>query len=371
MKKTKITNRQMCFLTFGVSLGGSVLVVAALMTSIAKQDAWLGAVATVVLGLPVIWALVFLGRRFPDKNYIECLQTVWGRPVGTVVSGLSLYLWITLSYHIPWYVGDFMTSQSMPETPAYVINLVFIAAVAIAVKYGLQAFSRAFEIFILISASLFLLATVLILPNAKIENLQPFLENGLSPVFKSAFFLFAFIGCPVYTMMMIYPTEAENPKSAGKSILTGYLFSGVISFLAIILSILVLGWQITANTRYPAYRLAKEIELGVVFTRIEFIIFFSWILTQFIIDTLLFYAAVKGIAQLFRLRDHKKLVLPFALVVFVLSGVVFPDVFYQENWITFVWAPYAFIHGAVIPLLTLILYFVRGGKKKFSNSHPS
>jgi spore germination protein KB len=98
---------------------------------------------------------------------------------------------------------------------------------------------------------------------------------------------------------------------------------------------------------------------------------FTWILTQFIINTMLFYSAVKGIAQLFRLKDHKKLVLPFALVVFVLSGVVFPDVFYQENWIVFVWAPYAFIYGFVIPLLTIILYFVRGGKKKFSNSHVS
>lgn len=371
MGKTKITNRQLCFITLGVSLGGSVLVVSALMASIAKQDAWLGAIAAVVFGFPVIWILVFLGRRFPDKNYIECLQSVWGRPVGTVMAVLSMNLWITLSYHISWYVGDFMTSQSMPETPAYVINLVFIAAVAVAVRYGLETISRAFEIFILISASLFLIATVLILPNAKIENLQPVLENGLSVVFKSAFFMSAFVTYPVYTIMMVYPTETGDLKAAGKNMLTGYLFSSIISFLAIILSILVLGWQITANTRYPAFRLAKEIELGVVFTRIEFIIFFSWILTQFIINTMLFYSAVKGIAQLFRLKDHKKLVLPFALVVFVLSGVVFPDVFYQENWIVFVWAPYAFIHGFVIPLLTIILYFVRGGKKKFSNSHVS
>jgi len=193
----------------------------------------------------------------------------------------------------------------------------------------------------------------------------------LPAVFKSAFFMSAFVTYPVYTIMMVYPTETDDLKAAGKNMLTGYLFSSIISFLAIILSILVLGWQITANTRYPAFRLAKEIELGVVFTRIEFIIFFSWILTQFIINTMLFYSAVKGIAQLFRLKDHKKLVLPFALVVFVLSGVVFPDVFYQENWIVFVWAPYAFIHGFVIPLLTIILYFVRGGKKKFSNSHVS
>jgi len=371
MEKTKVTDRQMCFLTFGVSLGGSVLVVAALMASIAKQDAWLGAVATVVLGFPVIWALVFLGRRFPDKNYIECLQTVWGRPIGYVVSGLSVYLWIMLSYHIPWYVGNFMTSQSMPETPAYVINLVFIAAVTVAIRYGLHAFSRASEIFTVISSSLFLIAALLIMPNSKIENLQPVLENGLSPVFESAFFLSTFIVCPIYTVMMVYPTEVDDPKAAGKGILIGFLFSGIISFFSIILSILVLGWPITANTRYPAFRLAKEIELGTIFTRIEFIIFFSWILTQFIINTMLFYSAVKGIAQLFRLKDHNKLILPFALVDFVMSGIVFPDVFYQENWITFVWAPFAFIIGAVIPLLTFILYFVRGGKKKFSNSHLS
>ena len=167
--------------------------------------------------------------------------------------------------------------------------------------------------------------------------------------------------------MMVYPTETRS-EGAGKNMLTGYLFSSIISFLAIILSILVLGWQITANTRYPAFRLAKEIELGVVFTRIEFIIFFSWILTQFIINTMLFYSAVKGIAQLFRLKDHKKLVLPFASLCSCSVRRCFSGRLYQENWIVFVWAPYAFIHGFVIPLLTIILTLLEEERKIFKLS---
>ena len=366
MIKTKITGRQLFSLTAGGSLGGSVLIIAALMASIAKQDAWIGSIVTVITGLPVIWVYVFLGSRFPNMNYIEIIRTVLGKWLGSVVAASTMLFYIQGSSHVPWHVGDFITSQVMPETPAYVVNALFITAIAVAALYGLEAFARATEIFLIISTIMFIFAMVLVLPNAKIENLQPVLENGFLPVLKSSVFLSCFITYPLITIMMIYPVGIDNLREAKKSIFTGYFWAGSISFLAILMSILVLGWPITANTRYPAFRLAKEIDVGIIFSRIEFIVFVSWILTQFIINTLFFYAGITGLSQLLKLKNHKILVIPAAFLALIFSGIVFPDVIYQENWIAFGWVPYIITHSFIFPVLILVVYLVKRVIEKHS-----
>lgn len=55
MDKIKITNHQLFSLTANGAIGGSVIVISALVASVAKQDAWIGALLTPAFGITVIW----------------------------------------------------------------------------------------------------------------------------------------------------------------------------------------------------------------------------------------------------------------------------------------------------------------------------
>lgn len=359
MENTKITNHQLFSLIASVAIGGAIIVSASPASSVAKQDAWLGALLTPLLGLPVIWLYWYLGKLYPDLTLIGMIKKILGKWIGTIVSVSFIFFCFSTCSRIIWYVSDFITIQSMPETPEYIINLVFVTAMVIALLYGLDVIARTSEIFVYFASLLFLLAMILVLPNARIENLQPMFQKGIFPILKSSVPISCFITFTLIPAMMIYPINVKNITTAKKFLFKGYLWCAFCIFVSILMSILVLGSSITSYSRYPAYLLAREINLGTVFTRLEFAIATSWLVTEFVTSTIYFYASVKGISELLGLKDHKKIVLPLGIITLIMTGISYPNVAYQLNWSRLVWIPYSVSYGLILPVLLLLVFLVK------------
>ena len=128
----------------------------------------------------------------------------------------------------------------------------------------------------------------------------------------------------------------------------------LVNFICTIMAIVVLGSTITSRSMYPTYLMAKEISVGII-TRIEGVVSFSWILTEFIRAILYFYAGTIGLCQLFKIKNHKRLVLPLGLLILVFSGVVYPTAAYQAKWDTTTWVVSIIIFGAILPILIQII----------------
>ncbi|UNC91987.1 GerAB/ArcD/ProY family transporter [Candidatus Contubernalis alkaliaceticus] len=359
MNNIKITDHQLFSLTANGAIGGAVIVIGATLAGIAKQDAWITALITPLFGIPVIWVYWYLGSQHPNMTFVEIIKRILGKWIGFIAAACFVFLCLQIAAHLPWYIGNFITIQVMPETPAYAINFLFVAAFMIALLYGIETIARASEMFIYFVSFLFFLAMILVLPNANIENLQPVLENGVIPILKGSVFLSSFITFPLITLMMIFPVNINDMQQAKKALFKGYLFAGLIIFITILMSILILGAVMTAKSQFPTYMLAKEINVGIVFSRLEFIITALWLFTQFIIGLLFFYAGVIGLSQLLGLKDYKKIVIPLSLIILVMTEVVFPDTVYQVNWVNTVWVPYIITYGLILPVLLLLVFLIK------------
>lgn len=362
MEKIKLTNHQLFSLTANGAIGGSVVIMPSILAGIAKQDAWIAALITPAFGIPVIWVMLYLSGRYPGMTFVAIIKKILGRRIGFVVAASYVFLCLFISCHLPWYVGNFVTSQAMPETPEYIIRAVFVAVMVAALLYGIEAMARASELFVYFVSVLFFLSMLFVSPNIKIENIQPVLERGIIPSFKASFILSSILTFPLFTLLMIYPVNVTNIKKAKAAINKGYLLASLIIFVSILMTILVLGSGMTSRARFPTYILAKEIDVGVIFSRLEFVIIIIWIATEFTIGTLFFYAGATGLSQLLGLKDYKRVVLPLGLIVLVLSGVVLPDAIYQESWFSLVWVPYSATYGLVLPVLLLIISLIRRPK---------
>lgn len=359
MVKIKITNHQLFALTASFTSGSAILVISASVASLTKQDSWISILLTLVFGLHEIWLICFLWRHYPGMTYVEIMGRIFGKWIGSMIAAGFVFFCLLSASQIVWYIGNFITLQVMPETPAYLINIVFMIITAIALLYGLEAIVRSYEIFIYFVSFLFILAMILVLPNARIENLLPILENGIIPILKGSFLLFSFLILPAVILLMIFPVNADNKRKAKKSFIKGYLWGGFLVSISIFVSILVLGSTITAASQYPVYILAKEINIGIVFSRLEFVVAAVWIVTVLSREILYFYAGVTGLAQLLELKDHKIVILPLGLIILVMSEVVFTDVIYQSNWDTFVWPPFAATFGFILPLAMVIVFYMK------------
>ncbi len=358
MTTTKITDHQLFTLTATISLGGSLLVSASTVAAVARQDAWLSGLIAVATGIPVALLYFFLGSRHPGMTLIGIVNKIFGKWLGFAIAALYILLFATISMHIPWYVGNFF-GRVMIETPFYVITGLCVAATVIAVTYGIEAIARASEVFTLFVTIFFILLIVLALKDIKLEYITPVLERGLLPPFKGSLFLSTYITYAMLNVLMIFPRFIDDMPKAQKAIVKGFLWSGAISFVTILMLILVLSYSMTARLALPAFYLAMNISIGEVLTRLEYILSLIWLATQFMVGVAFFFSAVTGLSELIGLQDHKRIILPFGLIVFIMSGVVLPNPVYQGNWINFGYTPFVTTLGLFIPVIMAIVYLFK------------
>jgi spore germination protein KB len=72
-------------------------------------------------------------------------------------------------------LGNFLTTQMMPETPMQAVNILFALIVFMGVRLGLETVARSAELLLPLFILLYTAFVVLIVSNIKLENAQPML----------------------------------------------------------------------------------------------------------------------------------------------------------------------------------------------------
>ncbi len=362
MNKVIISNRQLGLILSGLMFGSGPLLISSSVAVLAGRDSWISIIIATIVGLLVVWIDSFLGELHPGKTLLEVMQIELGRWLGSFLSVCFVLMGVITGTQIIWYVGDFFTTVYMKGTSNYFVNVLFVAVLAIALLYGLEAMCRAIEIFFIIGFPLMILSLIMLTPQVKVNNLLPLMENGITPAIKGVIPILSFNVFPIILLNMIFPANVGNLKQAKKAMFVGYFLGVITSAFAIMFCILVLGSTITANLRFPLFTVTKEINVGTIFSRVEALIVFVWIVTNFISTFVFLYAGIKGLSQLLKLKDYKILVLPIILIVAIYSGFIYKNVPYEIRWDREVLSAMMFTFGFVLPLLLLIVSLIR---KKF------
>lgn len=367
MNKIIISNRQLFAFTSLFVCGSATLVIAASAATLARQDAWIAGIVAIIFGLATLWITSYLGGLYPNKTIIEVIQLLMGKWIGGFVIINYIFMCFVATCQIIWYVGNFFTTTYMPETPTYAITVMFGVALIIAIMYGLEVITRASEIFFIIVCLVFIASMGLVAPNMKVNNLLPVMEKGITPILKGSIALFAFSGAQMVLLNIIYPVNIKDMKSARRALFKGFLFGMGIILITILMALLVLGPSITANARFPSFLLAKEINVGIILTRLEALTILSWLLTIFIIALLYFYNGILGIAQLIGINNYKRIVIPYGLLQIVVAEFIYDNVPYQMDWDSNVWPAYIFTFGFVLPIVLLVIAKIRSRIYKMQN----
>lgn len=364
MEKETITNRQLMLLASIFMFGSSPLKLPSSVAKLADRDVWIAVILAGIVGLAFMWLYMSIGELYPDKTLIEATLLALGKPVGSIVCIFYIFNAFITATQIIWYAGDFFTTIYIPEGSAFPINLMFVAVVVIALLYGVEVTGRAIEIMSFILYPLFFISMILVHPNVRPTNLLPILENGLLPATKGALIVSAYSTFSFIYVNMIFPINIQNIKKAKRSIYLGYLLSFFCVLVSVTMCVLVLGSSATADFRFPLFLLTNEINVGVIFSRIEALMIFVWLASNFTSTYFYSYAAVKGLSQLLAVKDYKRLVIPIGMIIAVYSDVIYENVPHQIEWDLVTWTPIAIIIGIIFPVATLIAALIRRKAQK-------
>lgn len=364
---TKISVRQFGILVALFSVGTPILIIPAGLAGLAKQDAWLAAVLGVGFGLLLVGIYTALGNVFPAKSLVEMNELVFGKWIGKTISITFVLFNLVTGAELLYFVGNFMTTQIMPETPIQSINILFACIVIMGVRLGIETLARSAEMLFPLFVVLFLILAIFVSPQIKWENIQPVLETDVNVMLKSSIYFTSVFSLPTVVLLMVFPASVNRMKEARKAFFTGTMIGGAVLIVIIALTILVLGVETTARQTYPSYALAKKINVGNFLQRIEIVMAGMWFITIFFRVSCYFYASVIGLAQTLKLKDYRFLVLPLGILMITLSLIVHPNVVHSEEYNKQGWIPYVATYGLLLPVLLLgINAFRKKGNKSQS-----
>jgi spore germination protein KB len=198
LEKGKISVTQFTLLVTLFTIGSSILLAPSFLTDQAKQDAWIAAVIGVGIGLLLVLLYNAVARIYPSCNLVETNEKVLGKWLGKFASLLFISFLFLLSAFLLRDMGDFMTTQMFPETPISAIHILFLLVAVMAVRLGLEVFSRAAEIFFPWVILLAVGYMILLAPEIEIQKIQPVLEGGIVPILRGSF---TFLGILFFNLL--------------------------------------------------------------------------------------------------------------------------------------------------------------------------
>jgi spore germination protein KB len=315
-----------------------------------------------ICALPYLLVYSALMKSFPGQNLIQITLTSLGKPLGTVVSLLFIWFFVTLSALNLRDLGQFIRHIILVETPVIVVITLCALLCAYAVSKGLKVVTRYAPIYTLMSILLVVLTILLTLELMDFNHFLPIMAQEPVQYIQGVNVTTSIPLGELVVMLMIGPYVEEGKKRKGVYLLGGFLIGGatLVSISARDIAVLGKVGPLFAIPSFETLRLARVLDLN----RIEILFAIVLVVLLFFKICVLFYVSVLAIAQLLGLKRYHPLVLMLGALIIGYSFFVFPTpvVHASESRETsaILWILFEFL----LPLLVLIVGKARGLHKK-------
>ncbi|MFF5996167.1 endospore germination permease [Lysinibacillus sp. KU-BSD001] len=371
MEKQIISSRQFTIIVLFYSVGTSILIIPASIALDVKQDAWIVPIIGTILSVLLVKLLISLGKRMPTLSFVEMNEKILGKFIGKCVSIGFIVLTLLSASELLYFMGNFLQTEVMIETPQVAFSILFSITILFAAYLGIEVFARSLEILLPFFVLIFIIFVLSISPQIDSNNIQPFFEVAAKPLIYNIFYFVGLFSFPLVVLLMIFPSAVNVYQSAQKGFYIGMIAGGLILSIVIALCILVLGAPNTSLRTFPSYALAQKISVGNFVQRIEIIMAFMWWITIFVRAFMYFYACVKGLGEILKLKDHRPLILPLGMISIGLSQIMHPNVIHSATFNKETWPLYIATFAIVIPLILLTVVKLRKMENHDANGSES
>ncbi|MBM7572495.1 GerAB/ArcD/ProY family transporter [Aquibacillus albus] len=325
MKKTRLKGREIIaivLLIIGFKLADTT---PAQYAQEGKNAFWLMPIVSLLVMLPSFLLLMYLLKKYKDKNLIQLIFSILGKKVG-VFMGFIIFL---LSYLLLILSARNYTNQItmlyFPESPTTVIMFLFLTVIFFGAKRGLQAIGTATYITLpYLKLSILVLAAAII-PKVVWLRIFPIFGDGLGTILLEG----AKRGSIFFDLFIL--TIAYTAITSNKSFAKGIYFGGAIAFMEIIFFFLLyttlFDYKSIDKIAFPFHDVTQYVNFGEFFTNVETFFMVFWLGAAFLRFVILIYFGSWLLGETLQLDEFEPLIFPLTLFVFPFSMIV-------ENTIT-------------------------------------
>ncbi|WP_282940212.1 endospore germination permease [Paenibacillus sp. RC67] len=305
----KMTTLQYIFLTSGIQIGVAFLALPRILAEKAGTDGWMTIIVAWALSLAASWALIQVMKRTANNGTLLELLTQYAGIGGRWIIGAAIALYFFYFGYAGIVRAVLITKiWVLPQTPSYIIMLLFLIPTYIIASNGPMILGRYAELVILMGLWV---PFVYLIPfkDARWLHLLPVMKSGWSPILSALpDSIYAYVGFGA--TLILYPYLENKDKATLALVISNSLTLVCYLFITIACFVYFSPKEIQEYTE-PVITLLKAVEFKFV-ERVE-ILFISFFLLIFSLSWIpTFYMGVFCTSRLMGSQDsrnHLKIVL--------------------------------------------------------------
>ncbi|NLO40337.1 MAG: endospore germination permease [Ruminiclostridium sp.] len=331
----------------------------------AAEDAgtagWLMTLLVSVVVIVLFSVISGLYRKFAGYDILDVGKTAMGN-IGKMITGILFMLQFLLI--IPVVLREFAEDIkviSLPSTPISIILLLFCTGMVIGAWLGLETLARIHALMVPVLASAFAMLLFLNVESFNFSRLAPWLGLGGDVILRRGMMnLSLFSEFIVLFFIVPFLNKKSDFGGIGRY---GLVFSSMYLVLTSLCYSLIYEYPTTTELFLPMYQMAREINLGRFFTRIESAFIIMWASSAFLYLSSGLYFITWLFKESFGLKYQKPLILPFIILVFTLS--IIPENLFSTLQIEMeLYRSWSWIVTFLFPLLLILIASMRVKRKK-------
>jgi len=268
-------------LTYGKSIGYTNGVLARNVA----QDAWIAISLAFLSGLVLLWAVVWLARRFADQTPATYIPRLLGRPLGSLVMLLlALFFlgsFITSAVTIEQHINDYL----LTETPLVVFVIGYTLLTVYGVYLGIEVAGRLAALGLTCAALLNFSMGIGAMDKLDVTRLLPVLDHPLPRIMGATLQAQHDVLMAVVGALLLFPL-ARKPERWLRSGAWALGLGAVLILTWTIFEIGVLSPEVTAQYLISCMQMARASELSIYLHRYELvmvILFVYSVITQSVV----------------------------------------------------------------------------------------
>lgn len=361
----KISSFELGIFIFLTIVGMGVLELPAQLTHAVDNDGWILPIIDGGIIILLLFIMCKVGERHSNLGFVETLKLLFGKTLGTVLAiPVALYGIFITAIELRLF-AEVTKIYLLHKTPLEFIILPIILMTLVLVRMGVEPITRSFGIFMFIVGFVIIVLIITSIPKSNISNLMPFLTKPVSKYLMGiSAFIFVYAG---FELMLVLFPYIKDTKKAFRTSATA-VFSAIVLYVILTIQCIVrLGTEETKALVWPVMALTKSISIpGGFIENVEGLLSSLWVIAAFtsLVGFLYFFCLIA--AGIFKHKQHKHFASMSLPIIYLcaLQGNSLPEVMELTDKIMKYFATYTMI---ILPILMLILSYIRGNKIKDSN----
>lgn len=251
-----------------------------------KNDSITSVIIGSIIGFIILPIFINFCNIEKDLTLFQKIENIYGKYIGKIINFILFVIFLLYFTYTLWSINAYIQNKYLSNTPSIIILILFLIPVVICTKLGIKTISKvSLNLFVItlieIIFSFFNLAT-----HIEIDNLKPLFHTSFITILKNSFVFASYFLTPAFVMTVIPKNLIENSSKVGKLIKYFYVFSSINFILIFTFIIGVFGIDLAKLYYYPEFTLLKKINYFDFIQHIENILSSQWLYSLFISDVM-------------------------------------------------------------------------------------